>query len=51
MGDASTSTQINFNHKYSTAGVKNVKVTVTLSGGGTCVADKQITVYEVPSLS
>ncbi len=48
MGDASTSTQINFNHKYSTAGVKNVKVTVTLSGGGTCVADKQITVYEVP---
>jgi gliding motility-associated-like protein len=48
MGDATTSTQKSLNHKYSTAGVKAVKVTVTVSGGGTATATKNITVYELP---
>ncbi|MFM9946217.1 MAG: PKD domain-containing protein [Bacteroidia bacterium] len=48
IGDASTSTQKSFSHKYSAKGVKNVKVTINLIGGGTCVASKQITVYELP---
>ncbi|MCB9252052.1 MAG: gliding motility-associated C-terminal domain-containing protein [Flavobacteriales bacterium] len=48
MGDASTSTQQKFNHKYSSAGIKNVKVTVNLTGGGSCVATKSVTVYNLP---
>ncbi len=48
MGDATSSTQKNFNHKYSSAGIKNIKVTITLTGGGTCTASKQITVYKLP---
>jgi len=48
MGDATTSTQKNFSHKYSSKGVKSVKVTVTLSGGGNYVATKKVTVYELP---
>lgn len=51
MGDATTSTQQSFSHKYSTAGKKNVKVTVNLTGGGTCVATKQVTVYELPKFN
>ncbi len=48
MGDATTSSQKAFNHKYSVAGVKNIKVILNLSGGGTCTASKQVTVYELP---
>lgn len=48
MGDATTSTQQSFSHKYSSKGTKNVKVTLNLVGGGTCAATKQITVYELP---
>ncbi len=48
MGDATTSTQLSFSHKYSTAGIKSIKVTVSLMGGGTCVATKNVTVYELP---
>jgi gliding motility-associated-like protein len=48
MGDGTSSTQINFSHKYSTKGVKNVKVTLQLIGGGSCITTKQITVYELP---
>lgn len=48
MGDATTSTQKSFNHKYSSSGVKTVKVILLLTGGDTCIASKQITVYEIP---
>ena len=48
MGDATSSTQKNFNHKYSAAGTKTVQVTITLTGGATCNVSKQITVYEIP---
>jgi gliding motility-associated-like protein len=48
MGDGTTSTQQNFSHKYSTPGKKNVTATVNLTGGGTCIATNQITVYELP---
>ena len=48
LGDASTSIQKSLNHKYSTSGVKNIKVTLTLTGGATCVATKQIMVYKIP---
>ncbi len=48
MGDASTSTQQSFSHKYSSKGVKNVQVILNLAGGGTCTASKKITVYELP---
>ena len=51
MGDGTTSTQKSFSHKYSVPGVKNVKVTLQLSGGKTCVATKQITVYRIPILN
>lgn len=48
MGDATTSSQKSFNHKYSSSGTKTVKVILSLTGGGTCTASKQITVYEIP---
>ncbi|MFM9946219.1 MAG: PKD domain-containing protein, partial [Bacteroidia bacterium] len=48
MGDATTSTQKTFSHKYSTKGVKNVIVIIKLTGGGSCTASKQVTVYELP---
>jgi gliding motility-associated-like protein len=48
LGDASTSTQQNFSHQYASKGVKIVKVTLQLTGGGTCVASKKITVYGLP---
>lgn len=48
MGDATTSTQQSFNHKYSTKGTKFVKVILNLSGGATCTATKKITVYDLP---
>ncbi len=50
MGDATTSTQQSFSHKYSAKGVKNIKANVQLTGGGTCVATKTITVYELPKV-
>jgi gliding motility-associated-like protein len=48
LGDATTSTQKTFSHKYSSAGVKTISAIISLSGGGTCTATKQITVYELP---
>ena len=50
MGDATTSTQQSFSHKYSAKGVKNIKATVQLTGGGMCIANKTITVYELPKV-
>ena len=50
MGDATTSTQQSFSHKYSAKGIKTVKVTIKLTAGGTCITTKQITVYELPKL-
>lgn len=50
MGDGNTSVQKSFNHKYATPGIKQVKVTLTLSGGATCTATKTITVYKLPEI-
>ncbi len=51
MGDATTSTQTSFTHKYSTKGKKTVKALVSLTGGGTCTATKVVTVYELPQFN
>lgn len=48
LGDASTSTQKSFNHTYSNAGPKNVRVILSLSGGASCTAVKKVTVYDLP---
>ncbi|MCB9252053.1 MAG: PKD domain-containing protein [Flavobacteriales bacterium] len=48
MGDGTTGTQKSFNHKYSTPGIKTVKVTVQLSGGKSCTDTKTVTVYKLP---
>jgi gliding motility-associated-like protein len=48
FGDNSSSNNSNPIHTYATDGKMTVKVTVTLSGGGTCTATKEIDVYPLP---
>jgi len=50
MCDSTSATQNTFHHKFSTKGIKNVKATISLKGGDTCRANKQITVYELSKI-
>jgi PKD repeat protein len=48
FGDGSTSVQATPGYKYTTAATRTVKITVSLSGGGTCNASKTITIHPKP---
>lgn len=48
LGDGQSSTQSNPFVKYTLAGLKTIKVTVTFSGGGSCVATRVIQAHPLP---
>lgn len=48
FGDGKTGNQANVSHQYTSTGLKVVKLEITLSGGGTCTAEKNIMVHSKP---